>query len=355
MATEDENRWSWFCHETNISSEAGDDGAYMSECTVNFAAFLLHLLFVIIACLVLIWRRWWCVFREVTSPYLIKWPGHNTRWVLSFILVVLAFASLGEGILTEMARKEPSPQLQFYLPACLLLIATIISMLYYQLAENWKSPGLLWLLLAYWFFCFVINVVRITHLLQENVAGIDAAVLWIAVLMLVSYILLLVLEVHLVALEFQICRIRGKQYDILSRESNNDDMWYTENCVSFPYCITFWWMNWVFKLGFQRPLEITDLGSLPKNHRAEHLYEIFKVDFQKELEYKTSIGKSPSVWKVFLRVFKGEIFWAGIIRLIYDLTCLVGPLALNGVVAYAIAYGDEVREPFLNSLIYLLF
>ncbi|XP_072031473.1 ATP-binding cassette sub-family C member 9-like isoform X2 [Amphiura filiformis] len=273
MATEDENRWSWFCHETNISSEAGDDGAYMSECTVNFAAFLLHLLFVIIACLVLIWRRWWCVFREVTSPYLIKWPGHNTRWVLSFILVVLAFASLGEGILTEMARKEPSPQLQFYLPACLLLIATIISMLYYQLAENWKSPGLLWLLLAYWFFCFVINVVRITHLLQENVAGIDAAVLWIAVLMLVSYILLLVLEVHLVALE----------------------------------------------------------------------------------EYKTSIGKSPSVWKVFLRVFKGEIFWAGIIRLIYDLTCLVGPLALNGVVAYAIAYGDEVREPFLNSLIYLLF
>ncbi|XP_072031468.1 ATP-binding cassette sub-family C member 9-like [Amphiura filiformis] len=357
MATEDENRWSWFCHETNISSEAGDDGAYMTECTVNFAAFLLHLLFVIIACLVLIWRRWCCVFRDVTLPYLIKWPGHNTRWILSFLLVVLAIASLGEGILTEMARKEPSPQLQFYLPACLLLIATIVSVLYYQLTENWKSPGLLWLLLAYWFFCIIINIMRITHLFQENVAGIDAAILWITVLLLVSYVLLLVLELNLVTLK--VCRIREEQYDASSSESNNDDMWYTEYYVSFLYYITFWWMNWVFKLGFQRPLEIKDLGSLPKNHRAEHLYEIFKVDFQKELEYQTSIGKSPSVWKVFLRVFKGEIFWAGITRLIYDIMCLVGPLALNGIVAYAIAYGEEiethyyitVKEFFLNGYI----
>ncbi|XP_072031474.1 ATP-binding cassette sub-family C member 9-like [Amphiura filiformis] len=188
-------------------------------------------------------------------------------------------------------------------------------------------------------------------------AGIDAAILWIAVLMLGSYILLLVLELNLVALK--VCRIHGYQYDAPSSESNNDDMWYTENCVSFLYYITFWWMNWVFKLGFQRPLEIKDLGSLPKNHRAEHLYEIFKVDFQKELEYKTSIGKNPSVWKVFLRVFKGEIFWAGITRLIYDIMCLVGPLALNGIVAYAIAYGEEiethyyitVKEFFFNGYI----
>ncbi|XP_072031466.1 ATP-binding cassette sub-family C member 9-like isoform X2 [Amphiura filiformis] len=162
--------------------------------------------------------------------------------------------------------------------------------------------------------------------------------------MLVLYILLLVLDVHLVALK--IWRICGKQYDALCSESNNDDMWYTEYCVSFPYCITFWWMNWVLKLGFQRPLEIKDLGSLPKNHSAEHLYEIFKEEFQKELEYKTSISKSPSVWKVFLRVFKEEIFWAGIVRLIYDTMCLVGPLALNGVVAYAIAYGEEIETHY---------
>ena len=59
-------------------------------------------------------------------------------------------------------------------------------------------------------------------------------------------------------------------------------------------------------------------------------------------EYKTSIGKIPSVWKVFLWVFRVEIFWAGVARLGYDLMCLIGPLALNGVVAYAVAYGDEV-------------
>ena len=62
-------------------------------------------------------------------------------------------------------------------------------------------------------------------------------------------------------------------------------------------------------------------------------------------DYKTSIGKIPSVWKVFFRVFRAEIFWSGVTRLIYDLMSLVGPLALNGVVAYAITYGDEVSLP----------
>ncbi len=66
-------------------------------------------------------------------------------------------------------------------------------------------------------------------------------------------------------------------------------------------------------------------------------------------DYKTSIGKIPSVWKVFFRVFRAEIFWAGVNRLMYDLMCLVGPLALSGVVAYAITYGDEVSLPSLQK------
>ena len=61
------------------------------------------------------------------------------------------------------------------------------------------------------------------------------------------------------------------------------DMKYTEHYVSFLYYITFWWMNWLFKLGYTRPLEVKDLGNLPENHSAQHLYQIFKEDFQKEL------------------------------------------------------------------------
>ena len=71
-----------------------------------------------------------------------------------------------------------------------------------------------------------------------------------------------------------------------NKDGQNFNMKYTEDYVSFLYYITFWWMNWLFKLGYQRPLEVKDLGSLPDSHRAQHLYEIFKKDFQKEIVSK---------------------------------------------------------------------
>ena len=57
-------------------------------------------------------------------------------------------------------------------------------------------------------------------------------------------------------------------------------------------------------------------------------------------DYKASAGGTPSVWKVFGRVYKSEIIECALTRLIYDVAVLVGPLALNGVVAYAIDYGQ---------------
>ena len=72
-------------------------------------------------------------------------------------------------------------------------------------------------------------------------------------------------------------------------------------------------------------------------------------------EYKACTGGTPSVWKVFVRVYKKEIFYAGLARLVYDLACLVGPLALNGVVAYTVNYGkpnEVIHFDVTFSLLY---
>ena len=63
-------------------------------------------------------------------------------------------------------------------------------------------------------------------------------------------------------------------------------------------------------------------------------------------DYKTCTGGTPSVWKVLGRVYKREIFISGLVRLIYDLASLVGPLVLSGVVVYATNYRQtlKVRE-----------
>ncbi len=172
----------------------------MSECSVNFAAFLLHLIFVIVAPLVLLCKRWCFVFDKVTSPYILRWPGHMTRWIVTSLMIVLALSSLGEGFLTEMARKESNTQMQFYLPPCLLLIATIVALYYYTLAERWTSPALLWLLLAYWFFCLIVTLMKLTFLIRDNAAGTGVAIFWITIIMLIFYVCLLVLELHLISL-----------------------------------------------------------------------------------------------------------------------------------------------------------
>ncbi len=60
----------------------------------------------------------------------------------------------------------------------------------------------------------------------------------------------------------------------------DDGMKYTEESVNFLYRMTFWWLNWLMKLGFKRPIEIEDVGTLPEHHKAFHLYSCLKEDIR---------------------------------------------------------------------------
>ena len=66
-------------------------------------------------------------------------------------------------------------------------------------------------------------------------------------------------------------------------------------------------MNWLFRLGYKRPLEVNDLGSLPARHRAQHLYEIFKEDFQREIVSNCSFLLLDVNWLFYWIVYKNMI------------------------------------------------
>ena len=77
-------------------------------------------------------------------------------------------------------------------------------------------------------------------------------------------------------------------------------------------------------------------------------------------EYKTSIGQKPSVWKVFGRVYKDLIIYAGLARVVYDLGCLVGPVVLNGIIVYVMNYGKTsvrvtVRTRLFRKISFIYF
>lgn len=46
--------------------------------------------------------------------------------------------------------------------------------------------------------------------------------------------------------------------------------------------LTYWWMNWLFILGYKRAIEPSDLGNIPEVHTSEYNHQIFKKNFEKE-------------------------------------------------------------------------
>ncbi len=169
----------------------------MSECSVNFATFLLHSAFTFITVVVLICNKCY-VARDSISPYLSRWVGHSYRWTLLSLVMLCAIASLGEGILTDWLRLDTGEaQLQFYLPSSLAFLASFMSLVYYQHAEKWRAPRMLWLLLGYWLCCIAVYGLRIGLLFQENVDT-SVMVLWISLVTTAFYFIMLILEVYVI-------------------------------------------------------------------------------------------------------------------------------------------------------------
>ena len=59
-------------------------------------------------------------------------------------------------------------------------------------------------------------------------------------------------------------------------------MLYTQDYVNLASEQTYWWLNWLLALGYQRPLELEDLGSLPEAHEARANHEKFWKAFMAE-------------------------------------------------------------------------
>lgn len=59
-------------------------------------------------------------------------------------------------------------------------------------------------------------------------------------------------------------------------------MKFAQEYSGFPSVVSYWWLNWLFRLGYKRPLEQADLGSLPEVHTASYVHNKFKNAYQRE-------------------------------------------------------------------------
>ena len=69
---------------------------------------------------------------------------------------------------------------------------------------------------------------------------------------------------------FKLCR--NPKDDAFPKDLKQDDMLFVFDYVSIVSGLTYWCFNWVVSLGYKRPLEVEDLGLLPKEHQVRTNY-----------------------------------------------------------------------------------
>ena len=172
-------KWEWFCginssDITSIDEEWTRDSVLSNSCFVDALDTIPQIIFTLAALILLLILAYCTRFRNAQTQHLLRFPGHEVRWILLIALLILLAGSIAEGILSDASYgKSQATQPHLYLPQCCAFVATIAVIFCYQHMEVWQAPHLLWLLIAYWIASFATQTLRIFSLDYQFAEGLD--------------------------------------------------------------------------------------------------------------------------------------------------------------------------------------
>ncbi|RWS12536.1 ATP-binding cassette sub-family C member 9-like protein [Dinothrombium tinctorium] len=127
--------------------------------------------------------------------------------------------------------------------------------------------------------------------------------------------------------------------------------------ASFLSKATYFWLFPLLKLGYERPIELDDLGILPKEQLAEHQYQIFNKAYSEEKNKSESKARPVSLWKCYWKTFKYSLLVGAFLRFLADIFALAGPLSINFILDYVKKAQNESKynsdEEFQSSSSFL--
>ena len=194
--------WEWFCGVN--SSDLSSSGDWLqNSCFVDALSVLPHAAFVVVASLVLLVLGCCTAYGKIHTKYLLMYPGHELRWLLGFLLIILCSASIGEGVLTDQTYQAVGrgSQPHLYVPGAAALVACLLSLVFYHHMELWQAPALSVVLLGYWLAAAGAEALRMTSLDRQGLVDFSLVRVDITVVLLVSFGLLLMVEIFFIIVQ----------------------------------------------------------------------------------------------------------------------------------------------------------
>ncbi|XP_022081586.1 ATP-binding cassette sub-family C member 9-like [Acanthaster planci] len=332
-------KWEWLCGVNSSYITESQDRWYEdirnNTCKVDGLVTIPHAAFLLLSSVVLLVLGCCTSYRRIHTKYLLIYPGHSLRWLISVLLLVVILASIGEGIMTDETYRAWSQPTQphLYIHSIVAFVAVVMSLVYYQHMELWQVPTMSILLLVYWVFTLCNEVLRILSLEYQGHIDVNVVIFDLTIIKLAIYLVLILVELNV---------IRTKLLGLYYKEAEfpedlkRPDMLYMHYYVNLFSSLMYWWLNWVLVLGYKKSLELSDLGTLPDQHEAEHNHQEFKKVFLQELEKAKQKGKKPFLGKIYAKVYGRRMMAAAVLKLIGEVFGFVNPVAVGALTAYTI-------------------
>ncbi|XP_062850775.1 ATP-binding cassette sub-family C member 9 isoform X2 [Trichomycterus rosablanca] len=318
-----------FCGNDLNNSYSVDKGVLNNGCFVDALNLVPHvfLLFITFPILFIGWGSQSSKVQIHHNTWL-HFPGHNMRWILTFILLFVHVCEIAEGIVSNTEMK--SNHLHLFLPAFMGFIAATTSVVYYHNIETANFPKLLLALFIYWVLAFITKIIKLWKFAEEGV-GVDHLRFCITALLVVLYGLLMAVEINV---------IRVRKYVFFTnpqRVKPPEDLQdlgvrFLQPFVNLLSKATYWWMNPLIIGAHKRPIELKKIGKLPIAMRSLTNYLRLKDAYEEQRQNAENLEKSPSIWRSMYRAFGRPILLSSTLRYLADLLGFAGPLCISGIV-----------------------
>uniref|UniRef100_A0AAY4D2D9 ATP-binding cassette, sub-family C (CFTR/MRP), member 8 n=1 Tax=Denticeps clupeoides TaxID=299321 RepID=A0AAY4D2D9_9TELE len=333
-----------FCgSENNSAAYNVDHGVLNNGCFLDALTVVPHvfLLFITFPILFVGWGSQSSKVHIHHSTWL-HFPGHNLRWILTFILLFVLVCEIAEGIVSDGFTQ--SHNLHLYMPAGLAFMAAITSIVYYHNIETSNFPKLLTALLIYWILAFVTKTIKFAKYTEHGV-GLRQLRFCITGLLSLLYGLLLAVEINVILGRRYMCFAHPTE--VKPPEDLQDlGVRFLQPFVNLLSKSTYWWMNTFITSAHRRPIDLKIIGRLPIAMRALTNYLHLREAFEAQRKPQGALPHGPKpIWRALRQAFGRPLILSITFRFMADLLGFAGPLCISGIVHHISKENRTIQPP----------